>query len=247
MRDASVPARTGAVLGGDASRTAVTDGPPKIRLAAKRPRRTPKPLGNPISEFALVPSFAAYDSAISNAAFRIFVVMCHHANSSGVTYISQAGIARKLGITRTAVTNQIKTLLEHMYIHRVRAPTPGKASARHRIIYDRDQLAAFRTLVAHHTQPIEDRMRRKGNVTVDDPNIGVRIGIKKETKAKKESVSIDEKLRTMVIERYAAEGLPPPSEALIAESVADLLRQCPEIASEQPTAHDQVPGKGDIA
>jgi hypothetical protein len=70
---------------------------------------------------------------------------------------------------------------------------------------------------------------------------------KKETKAKKESVSIDERLRTMAIERYAAEGLPMPSEALIAESVADLLRQCPEIASEQPTAHDQASGKGDIA
>lgn len=235
------------MLGGNAERTAVTDGPPRIRLAAKRPRRTPKPLGNPISEFALVPSFAAYDPHISNAAFRIFVVMCHHANSTGVTYISQAGIARKLGVTRTAVTNQIKTLLEHLYIHRVKPPTPGKASARHRIIYDRDQLAAFRTLVAHHTQPVEDRMRRKRNVTVDDANLGVRIGIKKETKAKKESVSIDERLRAAVIERYAAEGLPPPSEALIAESIADLMRQCPEIASGSSTAHDQASGKGDIA
>lgn len=225
----------------------MTDGPPRIKLGKPRAKRKPKPLGNPISEFALVPAFAAYDPHISNAAFRIFVVMCHHANSTGVTYISQAGIARKLGITRTAVTNQIKTLLEHMYIHRVKPPTPGKASARHRIIYDRDQHAAFRVLVAHHTQPIEDRMRRKGNVTVDDPNIGIRIGIKKETKAKKESSTIDEKLRQVVIERYAAEGLPPPSEALIAESVADLMRQCPEIASGSPTSDDRASGKGDIA
>jgi DNA-binding MarR family transcriptional regulator len=226
------------VLGGDASRTVVTDGPPKIRLAATPAKRKIKPIPvDPSEVFAVIPAAVAYDPDIHPAAIRILIAMAHHANMHGVTHVSQARIATLVGIQRPTVCKHIATLAEHLYIAKLRPAEKGKRGITWRIVYDREAAAEYRKLITPHI---------KGKFAPMNANKSLRER-KKETKAKKESSTIDERLRTMVIERYAAEGLPPPSEALIAESVADLMRQCPEIASEQPTAHDQVSGKGDIA
>jgi len=227
------------VLGGDASRTVVTDGPPKIRLAKRPAKRSIRAAQtNPREAFAVIPAAVAYDPAIRPAAIRVLIAMAHHSSVNGITKVSQQRIANALGVQRPAVSRQIKTLAEHLYIARLADPKRGKRGITWRIVYDQDAAAEYRQHLAQ---------RITGKVT--NMNVDKRKEREKERKInkKKESSTIDERLRTAVIERYAAEGLPPPSEALIAESVADLLRQCPEIASEQPTAHDQVPGKGDIA
>lgn len=214
---------------------------PKIRLPKTR-KRAPKNLGNPISEFAMIPAHVLYDPWINNAALRVFAVMCHHANSRGTTYISQATIAQKLGLTRTAVTNQMKVLLEHFYIHRTKPPSANRRAAHHRIVYDRDQMAIFRQLVARHTHPIDSRERvMRGDVN----RKSLSANTKKENKQKKES--FDDEIRLAIAQRYAAEGLPPPSEAVMLESIAAWRGEWPQNASESPTSDDRGPGKGDIA
>ena len=226
------------MLGSDASRTVVTDGPPRIRLAAKPAKRKIKPIPvDPSEVFSVIPAAIAYDPDIHPAAIRILIALAHHANMHGVTHVSQARIARLVGIQRPTVCKHIATLAEHLYIAKLRPAEKGKRGITWRIVYDREAAAEYRKLITPHI---------KGRFQSMNANKSLRER-KKENKQKKESSAIDERLRTVVIERYLAEGLPMPSEALIAESIADLMRQCPEIASESPTAHDQASGKGDIA
>jgi DNA-binding MarR family transcriptional regulator len=227
------------MLGTDASRATVTDGPPKIKLGKQPAKRKVRAAQvNPTELFAVVPAHIAYDSSVHPAAIRILIALAHHANMHGITHVSQARIARLVGIQRPTVCKHIATLAEHLYIAKLRPAEKGKRGITWRIIYDREAAAEYRKTIAPHI---------KGRFQPMNANKSLKEGIKKETKAKKESSTIDEKLRKAVIERYLAEGLPMPSDALIAESVADLMRQCPEIASESPTGDDQVASKGDIA
>ena len=59
-----------------------------------------------------------YDSDVGDAAKRIFLILQGHADKDGIAFPSVKRIADRLGLSRTAVTNQIKNLEEAGYLIR---------------------------------------------------------------------------------------------------------------------------------
>ncbi|MCB9982278.1 MAG: helix-turn-helix domain-containing protein [Rhodospirillales bacterium] len=59
---------------------------------------------------------AAYDDNLPNAAIRIFNIIAGHADEDGTCYPSISRISERMGITRQAVINQLRTLEKNGYM-----------------------------------------------------------------------------------------------------------------------------------
>ena len=86
----------------------------------KRPRMRPKDYKPPERKFSVLPSRIAYDRAISDGAIRTLVALSQHCNRAGITWISQAKLAAKMGISRQALTTSMAKLRKAGYVEIVR-------------------------------------------------------------------------------------------------------------------------------
>lgn len=73
---------------------------------------------------------AGYDFTLGHAARRILMILTGYANQDGACFPSVSQIAKKCGLSRTAVHNQIKNLVRHEYITKKNQfhPSGGKAA-----------------------------------------------------------------------------------------------------------------------
>ena len=93
------------------------------------------------SPFSVMPSRIFADSRILNASIRVLGTLCCHANQhSGIVFTNQLTIANRLGISKQAVSRQMRLLEKCGYIKKIYKENPlrkkGRKGATWRVIYD---------------------------------------------------------------------------------------------------------------
>ena len=93
------------------------------------------------SPYSVMPSRIFADSRILNASIRVLGTICCHANQhSGIVFTNQLTIANRLGISKQAVSRQMRLLEKCGYIKKIYKENPlrkkGRKGATWRVIYD---------------------------------------------------------------------------------------------------------------
>jgi len=93
------------------------------------------------SPFSVMPSRVFADARILNASIRVLGTICCHANQhSGIVFTNQLTIANRLGISKQAVSRQMRLLEKCGYIKKIYKENPlrkkGRKGATWRILYD---------------------------------------------------------------------------------------------------------------
>ena len=93
------------------------------------------------SPFSVLPSRVFADARILNASIRVLGTICCHANQhSGIVFTNQLTIANRLGISKQAVSRQMRLLEKCGYIKKIYKENPlrkkGRKGATWRILYD---------------------------------------------------------------------------------------------------------------
>ena len=162
------------------------------------------------SPFSVMPSRVFADTRIQNASIRVLGTLCCHANKySGIVFTNQLTIGNRLGISKQAVSRQMRLLEKCGYIKKIYKENPlrkkGRKGATWRVIYDpattdEDILArnkpdfveaqdAEETLkVIAKSQPDVDKVK---NPTDTKVNLGV------DQQAKKVNLEVDQNYSTI--------------------------------------------------
>ena len=162
------------------------------------------------SPFSVMPSRVFADQRIQNASIRVLGTLCCHANKySGIVFTNQLTIGNRLGISKQAVSRQMRLLEKCGYIKKIYKENPlrkkGRKGATWRVIYDpattdEDILArnkpdfveaqdAEETLkVIAKSQPDVDKVK---NPTDTKVNLGV------DQQAKKVNLEVDQNYSTI--------------------------------------------------
>jgi len=103
--------------------------PKKPRIKEKEPAPDQKRL-------SIMPIRALTDRGLSDAAVRILGILCSYTNRAGITWVSQARLAKDMGVSQQAISKQFVKLKAGGYIEVVRKGWKGQASQTVRVIFD---------------------------------------------------------------------------------------------------------------
>jgi len=182
------------------------------------------------SPFSVMPSRVFADQRIQNASIRVLGTLCCHANKySGIVFTNQLTIGNRLGISKQAVSRQMRLLEKCGYIKKIYKENPlrkkGRKGATWRVIYDPattdedilahnkpefvEQQDAEETLeVIAKSQPDVDKVKkpddRKVNLGVDQEAKKVNLGVDQNYSTITNSTSIRE-ISTKICTVYAKE------------------------------------------
>jgi biotin operon repressor len=138
--------------------------PPRPRLKQKE---APLPPQRP---FAVLPARIAYDRNVSDGAIRTLVALTHHCNRAGITWISQAKLAQKLGISRTALTTSMARLRKAGYVEIVKKGFRGSHNNTLRVVYDPTVSAEDAAAIASNQEDCRtpDQLNEDSNMTPEE-------------------------------------------------------------------------------
>ena len=93
------------------------------------------------SPYSVMPSRVFVDTRIQNASIRVLGTLCCHANKrSGIVFTNQLTIGNRLGISKQAVSRQMRLLEKCGYLKKIYKENPlrkkGRKGATWRVIYD---------------------------------------------------------------------------------------------------------------
>lgn len=162
------------------------------------------------SPYSVMPSRVFVDTRIQNASIRVLGTLCCHANKySGIVFTNQLTIGNRLGISKQAVSRQMRLLEKCGYIKKIYKENPlrkkGRKGATWRVIYDPattdedilarnkpefvEQQDAEETLkVIAKSQPDVDKLKKTTDTKV---NLGV------DQEAKKVNLGVDQNYSTI--------------------------------------------------
>ena len=91
--------------------------------------------------YSVLPSRCFADNRLKGASFRVLGILCSHTNQrSGLVYVNQLTIGNRLGISKQAVSRQMRLLEKCGYIKKIWKENPlrkqGRKGATWRILYD---------------------------------------------------------------------------------------------------------------
>ena len=169
------------------------------------------------SPYSVMPSRVFVDTRIQNASIRVLGTLCCHANKySGIVFTNQLTIGNRLGISKQAVSRQMRLLEKCGYIKKIYKENPLRKKCRKgatwRVIYDPattdedilarnkpefvEQQDAEETLeVIAKSQPDVDLSVKKSKPDVDFTNTKVNLGVDQE--AKKVNLGVDQNYSTI--------------------------------------------------
>lgn len=182
------------------------------------------------SPFSVMPSRVFVDTRIQNASIRVLGTLCCHANKySGIVFTNQLTIGNRLGISKQAVSRQMRLLEKCGYIKKIYKENPlrkkGRKGATWRVIYDPattdedilarnkpefvEQQDAEETLkVIAKSQPDVDKLKKttdtKVNLEVDQQAKKVNLGVDQNYSTITNSTSIRE-ISMKICKVYARE------------------------------------------
>ena len=98
----------------------------------------PRKKNEDLRNYSVLPFEAARDKRLhGTAALSVLCVLCTYTDGLGVTWVSQGRIAKDMGISRTAVTRQIKNLIEFGYIEKVKKFSKHQKSDSLKVVFKR--------------------------------------------------------------------------------------------------------------
>jgi DNA-binding transcriptional ArsR family regulator len=100
---------------------------PKIKLKAKPPDQR---------KIAVIPLRALRDKTLYNQSIRVLGLLCSYANRAGITWVAGTTLAKELGVTKSAISQQMRQLKEKGYVEVIKRGYMGQRTDTVRIIYD---------------------------------------------------------------------------------------------------------------
>ena len=98
----------------------------------------PRKKNEDLRNYSVLPFDAARDTRLhGTAALSVLCVLCTYTDGLGVTWVSQGRIAKDMGISRTAVTRQIKKLTDYGYIEKVKKFSKHQKSDSLKVVFKR--------------------------------------------------------------------------------------------------------------
>lgn len=119
----------------------------------KKPRIYKKDAPPDQRKIAVMPLKALTDQTLTDGSIRILGVLCSYCNRAGITWVSQARLAKDLNISRQAVTNQLMQLRASGYVEIIKKGFRGERCNTLRVIFDSSVDAATAMAV---TSSMED-------------------------------------------------------------------------------------------
>ena len=108
-----------------------------IRLPKRKPRVMQKEAPPDLRKVSVVPIKAVFDQKLTHGALQVLAAICAFSNRAGITWVSQARLAKDLGITQQAVAKQFKQLRENGYLITVRKGFRGERTDTIRVVFDK--------------------------------------------------------------------------------------------------------------
>lgn len=103
----------------------------------KKPKIREKDAPPDQRSLAVIPLKALTDQQLTDGAIRVLGVVCSYCNRAGITWVSQARIAKDLNVSRQAVTNQLMQLRKAGYVEIVKKGWRGERNNTLRVIFDK--------------------------------------------------------------------------------------------------------------
>jgi biotin operon repressor len=100
---------------------------PKIKLKAKPPDQR---------KIAVLPLRALRDKTLYNQSIRVLGLLCSYANRAGITWVAGTTLAKELGVSKSAISQQMRQLKEKGYVEVIKRGYMGQRTDTLRIIYD---------------------------------------------------------------------------------------------------------------
>ena len=114
-----------------------------------------------LRKYSILPVRAVQDPEINRtAALAVLAVICSYTDELGRTFVSQARIAKDLGISRQAANKQIKRLLDLGYLVYAKKQYKGQTTNTVKVIYDeqvKDEEEARSNLTAREQMDLAER------------------------------------------------------------------------------------------
>ena len=127
----------------------------------------PRKKNEDLRNYSVLPFDAARDTRLhGTAALSVLCVLCTYTDQLGVTWVSQGRIAKDMGISRTAVTRQIKKLIEFGYLEKAKKFSKHQKSDSLRVVFKRapkDLKEAKANLTAAEQIKIEEQREQARN------------------------------------------------------------------------------------
>ena len=127
----------------------------------------PRKKNEDLRNYSVLPFDAARDTRLhGTAALSVLCVLCTYTDQLGVTWVSQGRIAKDMGISRTAVTRQIKKLIEFGYLEKAKKFSKHQKSDSLRVVFKRapkDLNEAKANLTAAEQIRIEEQREQARN------------------------------------------------------------------------------------
>lgn len=101
--------------------------PTKIKLKGKLPDQR---------KIAVMPLRALRDKTLTNQAIRVLGLLCSYANRAGITWVSGTTLGKEIGVSKSAISHQMKKLKDRGYVEVVKRGYAGQRTDTVRIIYD---------------------------------------------------------------------------------------------------------------
>ena len=136
--------------------------PKKPRIKEKEPLPDQR-------KVAVLPIRALTDQRVSDKMFRVLALVCSYANRAGITWVSQARLAKDAGVTRQAVGRQLVKLRALGYIETVSKAWKGVKPDTVRVVFDPNidaETAIAVTSRIEDTRPPE--MKQKQQEEIDN-------------------------------------------------------------------------------
>lgn len=102
----------------------------------KKPRIVQQPPLPDQRKLVVLPFRAVFDQKITPGALQVLAAVCSYCNRAGITWVSQARLAKELQISRQAVTNQLMKLRAAGYVEIMKKGYPGQRCNTLRVIFD---------------------------------------------------------------------------------------------------------------
>ena len=100
---------------------------PKIKLKAKPPDQR---------KIAVLPLRALRDKTLYNQSIRVLGLLCSYANRAGITWVAGTTLAKELGVSKQAISQQMRQLKQKGYVEVIKRGYMGQRTDTLRIIYD---------------------------------------------------------------------------------------------------------------
>lgn len=102
----------------------------------KRPKVREKQAPPDQRTLCVLPFRAVADKQLTDGALRVLAAICSYCNRAGITWVSQAKIAKDLGVTQQAISKHAKLLVSLGYLQIVRKGFRGERNNTIRVIFD---------------------------------------------------------------------------------------------------------------